>query len=191
MLASISLSVRGLPCGPRVRREKALNFSDFANNPLQSPVMRGIEFEVVWFDHDVIEYQVVCSNGCFAGTTKMYLNHDDLQNAANTLSGFPSSTTDRREVELGAFDSSGAGGGIHISFYCVDSAGHAVAFVRLRDDGRKGFGEAQSLVLYVPVEAGAIDSFVKAAQSIRDTKGAKAYLHMADHTLGWVRKALA
>jgi hypothetical protein len=153
--------------------------------------MRGIEFEVVWFDHDAIEYRVVCSNGSFTGTAKMYLSHDGLQKAANILSGFPSSTTDLREVELGTFDSEFAGGGIRMSFYCVDSVGHAVAFVKLRADVCKSSSEPQLVSLYVPVEAGAIDSFVKQAQSIRDTKGAKAYLQMADHTLGWVRKALA
>jgi len=154
--------------------------------------MRGIEFEVVWFDNDAIEYQVVCSNGSFTGTAKMYLSHDGLQNAANILGGFPSSTTDLREVELGTFESEAAGGGIHMSFYCVDSVGHAVVFVKLRADGCKDFGSEPQLVsLYVPIEAGAVDSFVKQARSIRETKGAKAYLHMADHTLGWVRKALA
>jgi hypothetical protein len=121
----------------------------------------------------------------------MYLSHDGLQNAANTLSGFPSSTTDLREVELGTLESEVAGGRIHMSFYCVDSVGHAVAFVKLRADDCKGFAEPQFVSLHVPVEAGAIDSFVKQARSVRETKGAKAYLHMADHTLEWVRKAFA
>ncbi len=137
--------------------------------------MRGIEFEVMWFDNDAIEYQVVCSNGSFTGTAKMYLSHDGLQNAANILGGFPSSTTDLREVELGSFESEMAGGGIHMSFYCLDSVGHAVVFVKLRADGCKGFGSEPQLVsLYVPIEAGAVDSFVKQARSIRETKGAKA-----------------
>jgi len=153
--------------------------------------MRGIEFEVVWFDHDAIECQVVCSNGSFTGTAKMYLGHDGLKNAANTLSGFPSSATDLRQVELGSLESGTAGGGIQMSFYCVDSVGHAAVRVRLRADDCKGFAEPQFVSLYVPVEAGAIDSFVKQAHSIGGTKGAKAYLHMADHTLAWVRKALA
>jgi hypothetical protein len=153
--------------------------------------MRGIEFEVSRFDKDAVEYQVVCSNGLFTGTAKMYLSHDGLQGAANTRSGFPCSTTDLREVELSTSESELAGGGIRVSFYCVDSVGHAVVFVKLRADGCKGFAETQAVSLYVPVEAGAIDSFVKQATSICATKGAKAYLQMADHTLGWVRKALA
>jgi hypothetical protein len=73
----------------------------------------------------------------------------------------------------------------------VDSVGHAAVRANLRADDCKGFAEPQRVSLYVPVEAGAIDSFVKQARSIGGTKGAKPYLHMADHTLAWVRKALA
>ena len=51
-----------------------------------------------------------------------------------------------------------------MSFYCVDSVGHAVAFVKLSAGGC-GFSEPQFVSLYVPVEEGAIDynsnSFVR------------------------------
>lgn len=66
--------------------------------------------------------------------------------------------------------------------------GHAVVLVRLRADGCRGPGEPESVCLYIPVEAGSIDSFVAKARSIDETKGAKAYLHMADHTVGWVQR---
>lgn len=128
--------------------------------------MRGIEFEVVWSDQDMIEYQVTCSNGPFRGATKMYLAHDDLSKAAEILSGFPSNIKDSRDVEFGAFDPKAAGGGISMSFRCVDSVGHAVVLVRVRADGCKGPDEPESVCLYIPVEAGSIDSFVaKADQS--------------------------
>jgi hypothetical protein len=70
----------------------------------------------------------------------------------------------------------------------VDSVGHAVALVKIRAYDCKAVREAQSVALYIPVEAGAVDSFVKQARSINDAKGPKAYLHMADHTLGWVQR---
>jgi hypothetical protein len=151
--------------------------------------MRGIEFEVVWFDQDVVEYRVVCSNGSFCGTTKMYAPPDGLSTVAEILSGFPSSIKDSRDVRLGAFEESIAGGGIHMAFRCVDSVGHAVVLVRLRADGRKDIDGPQSVYLYVPIEAGSIDSFVARARSIDDKKGAKAYLQMADHTVGWVQRS--
>jgi len=122
--------------------------------------MRGIEFEVVWFDKDVIEYQITCSNGSFCGTTKMYLGYDDLSKAADELNGFPANVKDLRHVQFGSFDPKIAGGGIDMNFYCVDSAGHAVVLARIWSDRCKGMGEAESAALYIPVEPGAIDSFV-------------------------------
>jgi hypothetical protein len=118
----------------------------------------------------------------------MYLAHDDLYKTAEDLSGFPSDIKDARDVELGAFEPDAAGGGIHMSFRCIDSAGHAVVAVRLRADGCKGPAEPESVSLYVPVEAGSVDSFVAKTRSINNTMGAKAYLHMADHTVGWVQR---
>ena len=162
--------------------------ADSVNHPLQSAIVRGIEFEVVWSDQDVIQCQVTCSNGPFRGATKIYLAHDDLSKAAEILSGFPSNVKDSRDVQLGAFEPKMAGGGISMSFRCVDSVGHSVVLVRLRADGCTGPNDAESVCLYVPVEAGSIDSFVTKARSIDDTKGAKAYLHMADHTVGWVQR---
>ena len=71
-----------------------------------------------------------------------------------------------------------------MSFRCVDSVGHAVVLVRLRADGYEGPNEPESVCMYIPVEAGSIDAFVTKARSINGTNGAKAYLQMADHTVG-------
>jgi hypothetical protein len=131
---------------------------------------------------------VTCSNGPFRGATKIYLSHDDLSKAAEVLRGFPSNIKDARDVRLGALGPRMAGGGISMSFRCVDSAGHAVALVRLRADGCEGPNEPESVCLCIPVEAGSIDSFVTKARSIDDKQGAKAYLHMADHTVAWVQR---
>jgi hypothetical protein len=80
--------------------------------------LKGIEFEVVWWDQGVVEYLVRCSNGAFAGAAKMYMGHDELSNAATVLGGFPSSNKDSCNVELGTFQPHTAGGGIH----CISSA---------------------------------------------------------------------
>jgi hypothetical protein len=108
--------------------------------------------------------------------------------AADALSGFPSSIKDTRTFRLGAFGPNYAGGGVEMIFSCVDSVGHAVALINLRSDGCKGPGEPQSVSLYIPVEAGEIDSFVTKARSVGDTEGQKAYLHIADHTVGCVKR---
>ncbi len=175
---------RSVP-GPPAANDRVI----FATQPLQSEIMRGIQFEVVWSDQDVIEYQVTCSNGPFRGATKMYLAHDDMAKTAENLSGFPLHVKDARDVELGAFKPTVAGGGIYMSFRCVDSAGHAVVVARLRTDGCIGPDEPQSVCLYIPVEAGLIDAFVAKARSIDASKGAKACLQMSDHTVGWVQRS--
>jgi len=90
----------------------------------------------------------------------MYLSHGELLKAADYLSGFPSNVKDSRQIEFGTFEPNTAGGGIHMGFYCVDSVGHAAVLVKIRADGCKAMGEAQSVALHIPVEAGAIDSFV-------------------------------
>lgn len=150
--------------------------------------MRGIDFEVVWWDQDLIEYRVRCSNGFFSGDVKVYANHDDLPCAADILNGFPRDGKDSRTLELGTFQPGSAGGGIRADFYCIDSVGHAIVCVKLRDDGCNSMGEAQSVCLQIPVEAGPIDSFVSQARSISTETSAKAHLQMADHTAGWARR---
>ena len=150
--------------------------------------MRGIEFEIVWFDQDVTEYQITCSNGPFRCAARMYLAPDDLSKVAEILSGFPSSVQDVRDVKLGAFESNAAGGGVHMNFRCVDSVGHVTIRVMLRGDRNQVCDEHQSACLHIPVEAGSIDAFVNQASRIQRATGVKAYLQMADHTVGWVQR---
>ena len=153
--------------------------------------MRGIEFKVVWLDQDSNAYYVRCSNGIFSGATTMYAGPDFLASMADVLSGFPLHAKDFRSVEIGTFDSTMAGGGIQMQFFCVDSVGHAVAVLKLRGDGCNAMGEPQSVCLSIPVEAGAIDSFLRQARSLSRGEDANAYLQMADHTVPWVQKWFA
>jgi hypothetical protein len=140
----------------------------------------GIEFKVVWFDQDVIELQVNCTNARFSGRANAYVARDDLPRIAEDLRGFPSSAADSRDFELGTFNPKHANGGIRMHFYCADLAGHALVEVKLRSDHCKALGEAESVALRIPVEASAIDSFVRQL-SVMDQEqfGAIACLPMA------------
>jgi hypothetical protein len=150
--------------------------------------MRGIEFELLWYDADVSEYKVICSNGPFCGSAKMYVEPDALSKAAEILSGFPSNSKDVRDLKLGTLDPNFAGGGIQMNFRCLDSVGHAAVLVTVRPEESRAPDEPLSVCLYVPIEAGAIDAFVAKAQSMNRSIGAKAYLQMADHTAEWVKR---
>jgi hypothetical protein len=142
-------------------------------------VENGIYVEVIWFDQDVIEYLISCSNGYFSGQAEIYLAHDDLQKMADSLGGFPSNATDSREFELGTFNPDHADGGMRMHFCCLDSLGHAAVEVKLRGDACKSLGEVESVALRIPVQAAGIDSFVSQIRKMNREIGATAHLQMA------------
>ena len=141
----------------------------------------GIKVEIVWFDQDVVECQFTCSNERFSGVAEIYLRRHDLPKMAEALKGFPSAPSDVRDLELGTFNPKHADGGVRLRCYCKDSVGHAVMEVKLRGDACKGLGEPESVALLLPVEAAAIDSFLKQVRSM-DTEqiGATAFLAMTN-----------
>ena len=139
----------------------------------------GIHLEVIWFDQDVIEIVLSCSNGRFSGQAEIYLSHDDLLELASGLRGFPQSVSDSRDFELGTFNPSHADGGVRVKFSCPDSTGRAVIEMRLRGDACQGLGELESVALRIPIEPAGIDSFVEQLAAVNSTIGASAMLPMA------------
>jgi hypothetical protein len=142
-------------------------------------VENGIHLEVIWFDQDVIEIVLSCSNGRFSGLAEIYLSHDDLPEFADGLRGFPRNVSDSRTFELGSFNPNHADGGIRLKFSCPDSTGRAVVEIRLRGDACEALGEPESVALRVPVEPAGIDSFVQQLTTVYTTIGAGAVLPMA------------
>jgi hypothetical protein len=136
----------------------------------------GIRLEVIWFDVDVTEVIVECSNGRFAGAAEIYLAHNEHLDIANLLSGFPSSVSDSRTIEIGTFNPAHADGGLRVELRCADSSGHVFADVRLKGDGCKALGEIESVALRLRVEAAAIDSFVQQLKALKVEIGAGASL---------------
>lgn len=137
----------------------------------------GIEFKIVWFDEDVVELRVTSSNGRFSGQANLYLGRGCLFATADRLRGFPSNSTDSRDLELGTFNPNHAGGGAQMHFYCLDMAGHAAVDVKLRSDVRKTMREFGSVALRIPVEAAAIDSFAIQIRAMDEEQiGAAAHL---------------
>jgi hypothetical protein len=140
----------------------------------------GIEIKVIWFDQDVIEVLFRCSNGDFAGQTEIHLGYDDVPKMADSLSRFPTSTTDVHDLEIGTLDPKGAEGGVRMHLYCRDSSGHAVLELKLRGDDCKAIGEVESVALRIPVEAAAIDSFIRQLRAMDKTVSGSACLRMAN-----------
>ncbi len=125
----------------------------------------GFQFEVLYRDNDLAKVRVSAWNGTFRGTADVYLGAGQLGAVATQLRGFPKSVSDTREVMLGTFDPGSAGGGVSMRLYCVDRSGHAYVETKIESD-RDSEGRVQSAMLLVPIEAGAIDSFVDELRSL-------------------------
>lgn len=138
----------------------------------------GINFAVIWFDQDMIELVVTCSNGRFSGVAEIYLGHKELSEFAHSLQGFPCGVSDARQFELGTFNPNHADGGIKMKFCSPASSGRAVVEVRLRGDACEALGEPESVALRVPIEPAGVDSFVQQLAGIEPRIGASAFLPM-------------
>jgi hypothetical protein len=144
-------------------------------------VENGINLEVIWFDEveDLLEVLFSCSNGYFSGQAEIYVTRDALSKLANALNGFPSYPNDSRDFELGTFSPEHADGGVRMHFHVLDSVGHAAVDVKLRGDACKALGEIESVALRIPLEAAAVDTFIRQLRTIGKTIGASASLHKA------------
>jgi len=139
----------------------------------------GVQISVIYTDEHLIELQVVASNGVFVGQSDVYADAKALVEFAGVLRGFPESRGDTREFELGSFDTEYAGGGAGFRFFFLDSVGHASAEVRLRSDPKVNGGVSDTVLLHIPVEAAAIDSFVVQLNRMAAEVGQSAFLGAA------------
>ena len=139
----------------------------------------GVSISIVYTDEHLLELRVQAGNEAFAGQANVYADSEIARQFANLLRGFPVSSSDTREIELGTFDDAYAGGGASFRFYCVDSVGHAMVEVRLRTDPRLGVGVSDVATIHFPVQASLIDSFVGELEQMAPEVGQTAVLEGA------------
>lgn len=135
----------------------------------------GFKFCVLWRDADAINLGVSAWNGTFGGLVEIYEGTGDLRDAAARLRGFPKEPADMRELVFGNFDRNFAGGGVRMRFHCVDGAGHAYVEATF-DSNCKSGGTVQTVVLAMPVEAAAVDTFVQELERLEDVGAGSAHL---------------
>ncbi len=111
---------------------------------MNSPMDKGLQLGAKWHDADVRQIRIACSNGGFGGMADAYVGIGELEQAAQTLRGFPRSATDKREVIFGQFGPEMAGGAASMRFFCADGAGHAHVEIRM-EAGRQLAGITQSV----------------------------------------------
>ena len=138
--------------------------------------MLGLQFKVVYVDDHLMQIHVSAWNGAFGGAAEVYVGHGQIEQIAGKLEGFPQGVPDAREVVLGAFGSQSAGGAVNMVFYCADRAGHAYVDVRI-ESATDSTGKVESVTCSLPVEAAAVDSFVKELQRLSADRAGQAYLH--------------
>jgi hypothetical protein len=132
---------------------------------------QGIEIRIVWGDADALEACVEVRSSYFAGIINVYTSTTQIQEIASALEQFPTTTSDGREVVLGAFGPGWAGGGISLRFFCADRSGHVLVEVNA-ESGDEIAGLVESCRFVVATEASAIDQFVnqlKQMSELRDT----------------------
>lgn len=135
----------------------------------------GFEFRIIWSDSDVVKLRISAWDGEFGGSVEPYMAVGELKEIAAKLSGFPHSPADMREVVIGAFDRKIAGGGLRMRFHCVDGAGHTFVEAAMNANCERA-GTVQSAVLSVPVEAAAVDVFVRELRELESDESHVAHL---------------
>jgi hypothetical protein len=133
---------------------------------------KGIQFEILYSDSDLLEFRVAAWNGQFGGTACVYVSIGALAEAAARLEGFPRDPSDIREIQFGVFGPNAAGGAVRMRFYCKDSAGHAVVEARVES----GQSRPQEAFLFLSIEAAAVDTFVNDLRCLETDPSIVAFL---------------
>ena len=130
----------------------------------------GLQIAIVYDDPpDLIEVHVRASNGRFGGDVLAYERPGALTRLADTLDGFPESSSDAREFILGTFGPGVAGGAVAFAFTCVDRAGHpGVTLTMESGDDRN---EPETARFSFRFEAASLDAFVRELRQLRPRSG--------------------
>jgi hypothetical protein len=123
-------------------------------------IVHGIQLQVIWTDEDLVELRVHAANGSFAGTVDVYSWDEQIAKAAPSLAGFPTRSGDEREIEFGTGVPGHANGLARFRFRCTSATGRAFAEVTLKPRYAAQDIE-ETVTLAVPVEASAVDLFVR------------------------------
>lgn len=121
----------------------------------------GIYLRKIWFDNDVVELRVECSDGTSRFVTKVYAAHD-VNGAVEELSIFKTHVHGGiYELVLGAFGPEYAGGAFHARLH-YRAPGQIFITVRGESDFEE-FGiktVASEATLYLRTEPALLDNFI-------------------------------
>ena len=134
-----------------------------------------LTIELVWEDSDLEELSISASNGQFSGTAKVYFALGDVQLLADSIRGFPK-TTSQQETFVGGNESKYPFA--KLVFRCRDGTGHPVVDVKLAESlfhhGRPS--RKNSVELDLPFEPLALDKFCRELDLVAQRKANRAVL---------------
>jgi len=138
----------------------------------------GFQFQLLWYDDQVLQLRITGWNGEFGGAADVYVGVGGLAEAAAKLEGFPIKISDFRHIEFGGFGPQAAGGAISMHFSCKDGAGHALVEATIESD-YAGASTAQSAAFFGSVEPTAIDNFVTEVRAMESNRRGEALLRIS------------
>lgn len=119
-----------------------------------------------YHDSDLVELVVTAWNGEFGGSTRLYVGHGELEEAADRLLGFPENIEDEREITFGNFGEEVGAGAMELKFSCIDLAGHCHLLLKIEADPIAQKLPLQRVELIGGVEPAAIDTFVEQMRTL-------------------------
>lgn len=142
--------------------------------------MLGLSIEVVWHDADpedidLMELRVTADSGPFRGGAKVYVLPHEIDSLAEKFRGFPSSTEDHFQVELGASSRSNR---VFFAASCINRAGDSILTVHMEEgaDDTRFDGHPQLAEIVFRFEALAADEFAAALKQIAGKKAGRTHL---------------
>jgi hypothetical protein len=139
-------------------------------------IPRRLVLSVVDDDPDYLLLEVSVADGAFAGSTRVYESRDVAAELRSALAGFPRKNDDRREVVLGSFGPTYAGGAVRLVFRTINRAGHCVLEAELEDEPTT-VGSPRTVTIRLPVDSASLDSFLQSLGRITPMGAGTAVLH--------------
>src|SRR4051812_37662798 len=127
---------------------------------------RSVRLTYRYHDVDLLELTASAWNGEFGGSTRLYIRHGQLAEAADLLAGFPESVEDFREVKFGEFGPQFGAGAIALQFSCSDRAGHCQLLLKLEADPIPKNPPLQRVEMSGAIEPSALDLFVEQMRTL-------------------------
>lgn len=138
----------------------------------------GLTLEVVWYDEDMLELQLIASNSNFSVQTSFYVALDAPKEVATQIVGFPSRLGEVREIKLGRQDLPGYGG-LTASFTSEGNLGHLLVTLSISAAPLEAGRPIETATFSLPATPSDIDTFAQALQNMECHVGSHVTLHAA------------